>query len=62
MARYLGGIKWNIQEELIPWTPTNFYKCYQLALKIEEKNRKKGDPNFRGRGGGRDQREHRGRY
>ena len=50
MARYLGGLKWNIQEELSLWTSTIVKRCHQLALKVEEKNKKKGDSNFKDRG------------
>ena len=50
VARYLGGLKWSIQEEISLWTPTIVHKCFQLALKIEEKNRKKGEFNSKGRG------------
>ena len=27
VARYLGGLKWIIQEEISLWTPTTFHKC-----------------------------------
>ena len=62
VARYLGGLKWSIQEEISLWTPTTVHKCFQLALKVEDKNRRKQDSNSRGRGRGRDSRGHRGGY
>ncbi len=62
MVRYLGGLKWNIQEELSLWKLTIIQRCHQLALKVEEKNRKKGDSNFKERGKGRNKRAQRGGY
>ena len=41
VARYLSGLKWNIPEEISLWTPTTIQECHQLALKVEEKNKKK---------------------
>lgn len=52
VARYLGGLKWNIQEELSLWAPTSVQRCHQLALKVEEKNKRKGGSNFKDRGKG----------
>lgn len=62
VARYLSGLKWNIQEEISLWTSTTIQKCHQLATKVEERNKRKGDSNNRGRGRGRDQMNHRGGY
>ena len=62
MARYLGDLKWNIQEELRLWAPTIVQRCHQLALKVEEKNKRKEDSNFKDRGKGRNQRGKRGGY
>ena len=62
VARYLGGLKWNIQEELSLWAPTTIQRCHQLALKVEEKNKRKGDSNFKDRGKGRNQKNQRGGY
>ena len=62
MARYLGGLKWNIQELLSLWAPTTVQRCHQLALKVEEKNKRKGDSNFKDRGKGRNKRGQRGGY
>lgn len=41
VARYLNGLRWNIQEELSLLCPTTVQKCYQLALKVEERSKKK---------------------
>lgn len=54
VARYLSGLKWNIQEEISLWTPTNIQKCHHLTIKVEERNKRKGDSNNRGRGRGRE--------
>ena len=62
VARNLGGLKWNIQEKLSLWTPTTIQRCHQLALKVEENTRKKGESNFKDRGKGRNQRGQRGGY
>lgn len=37
VARYLNHLRWNIQEELNLLCPDTIHKCYQLALKVEEK-------------------------
>lgn len=60
VVRYLGGLMWNIQEGIILWTPTTMYKFFQLALKVEEKNKKKQEANSKSRDRGRG--SHRGGY
>ena len=37
IARYMGGLRFNIQEELSFSTPWLVDECHQLALKTEEK-------------------------
>ena len=59
---YLGGLKWNIQEELSLWAPTIIQKCHQLALKVEERNKINGDSNFKDKRKARNQRGQRGGY
>ncbi|XP_059068693.1 uncharacterized protein LOC131859152 [Cryptomeria japonica] len=49
LARYINGLKFSIQDELNLHTPGSVHKCYQIALKVEEKFRKKQDQNNRGR-------------
>ena len=44
---YFGRLKWSIQEELSLWTPTTIQRYHQLTLKVEEKNKKRGDSNFK---------------
>lgn len=34
VARYLNGLKWNIQEETSLLTPDTVQKCHQLAIKV----------------------------
>ena len=60
VARYLGSLKWNIQEEISLWTPTIDHKCFQLALKVKEKNKKATYSKFRGIGREKDGRGQRG--
>lgn len=45
VARYFGGLRGNIQEEISLWEPTTMQKCFQLALKVEEKNMRKEEAN-----------------
>lgn len=54
IERYVIELRWNIQEEIKLWTPNTIQKCYQLALQVEEKLKKKQDFNNRSRGKGRD--------
>ena len=60
VARYLNGLKWNIQEEMDLLSPKTVHQCYQLAIKIEERSKRKQDQASKGRGKGRDQRDQRG--
>ncbi|XP_059064780.1 uncharacterized protein LOC131856855 [Cryptomeria japonica] len=50
LARCINGLKFSIQDELNLHTLGNVHKCYQMALKVEEKFKKKQDRNNRGRG------------
>lgn len=62
VARYLNGLKWSIQEEMTLLSPKIVHQCYQLAIKIECKSRRKQDQTSKSRGRGRDQRGHRGSH
>ncbi|XP_057858041.2 uncharacterized protein LOC131067127 [Cryptomeria japonica] len=48
LERYINGLKFSIQDELNLHTPGTVHKCYQMALKLEKKFRKKQDQNSRG--------------
>lgn len=50
VARYLGGLRFNIQDELVVANPSNVKESYQLALKVEEKMKRRKDKAARGRG------------
>ncbi|XP_059067896.1 uncharacterized protein LOC131858615 [Cryptomeria japonica] len=59
LARYLNGLKFSIQDELSLFNPETVHKCFQMALRIEEKQKRRhdasssrgrGNQNFRGRG------------
>ena len=43
LARYINGLKVPIQEEPSLHFPTIVNKCYQMALKVEEKRKRKQD-------------------
>ena len=60
--RYLSGLKWSIQEETTLLNPKIVHQCYQLAIKIEEKNKRKHDQSSKGIGRGRDHRGYRCKY
>ena len=64
VAWYMGALRANIQEEISLWAPTTVQKCFQLALKVEEynKRRQESNPKNRGRGRGRGRGFHRGGY
>ena len=62
VARYLNGLKWNIQEEMVLLSPKIVHQCYQLELKIEERSKRKQDQTSKGKGKGRDQRGQHGGY
>ena len=49
-ASYISGLRYNIQDELTLVTIESIHKCYQLALKIEEKQERKGEQSSIGRG------------
>lgn len=63
VARYLNGLRWNIQEELGLMSPETVHQSYQLALKVKEKLKRKHDSSSnRGRGRGKENRGHRGDF
>ena len=59
IAWYIGGVRFNIPDELSLSTPRSFDESYQLALKDEEKIKRRqkkqsnsrGGSSIRGRGG-----------
>lgn len=57
LARYVSGLKFSIQDELALINLESVHQCFNLALKIEEKHKRRGESNkgrgsnFRGRGG-----------
>ena len=53
VARYLNSLRWNIQDQLSLLTPTTVQGYHQLAIKVEEKLKKKQDLG-KSRGRGRD--------
>ena len=50
LARYISGLRYNIQDQLTLVTVELVHKCYQLVLRIEEKQKRKGEQSSRGRG------------
>lgn len=51
VARYLNGLRKNIQDEINIMAPDTMHKCFQLALRVEDKIKRSGEQNNRGRGG-----------
>ena len=51
LARNLNGLKYSIKDELVLFNPKTFHQFYQMALKIEEKFKRKNDSHGRGKGG-----------
>ena len=51
VARYLNGLRMNIQEEISLLAPDTLGKCFQLALKVEEKLKRKSEQQQGGRSG-----------
>ncbi|XP_059068892.1 uncharacterized protein LOC131859313 [Cryptomeria japonica] len=51
VARYLNGLKFSIQDEMSMVIPRTVDECFQMALRAEEKLRRRGDQNYRGKGG-----------
>ena len=42
LARYVNGLKYSIQDELTLITLGSIHQCFNMALKIEEKHKRKG--------------------
>ncbi|XP_057818140.2 uncharacterized protein LOC131031119 [Cryptomeria japonica] len=51
LARYINGLRQNIQDEISVLAPDIVHKCFQLALRIEDKIRRRGEQNQKSRGG-----------
>ncbi|XP_057822251.1 uncharacterized protein LOC131034698 [Cryptomeria japonica] len=49
VARYLGGLRFNIQDELVVANPRTVEEYFQLALRVEEKIERKQDKSNKGR-------------
>lgn len=50
LARYMNCLKFTIQDELSLFNPESVHKCFQMALRIEEKQKRRGEHNNRGKG------------
>lgn len=51
VARYLNGLRQNIQDEISMLAPETTYNCFQLSLREQDKIKRKSEFNQRGRGG-----------
>lgn len=51
IARYVGGLRLNVQDELVLANPRSVEDCYQMAIMVEEKLKRRKDKAVRGRGG-----------
>lgn len=54
VARYLSGLKWSISKEMSLFTTTTILGCQHMAQNLEDKQRRKQEPNSKNRGRGRD--------
>jgi len=43
VARYINGLQYSIQDEITILTRETMDKCFQVALRVEEKHKRKGD-------------------
>ena len=50
LTRYVNGLKYSIQDDLTLITLASVHQCFNMALKIEEKHKRREDTNNRGRG------------
>ena len=50
VARYINGLRQWIQDEIIMMAPDTMDTCFSLALRVEEKARRRHDSQQRGRG------------
>ena len=53
VARYLNGLRQGIQDEISMMALDSMHKCFQLALRVEDKARRKNGSYQRGRGNNR---------
>lgn len=51
LARYMNGLRQNIQDEITILTLDPIHKCFQLALREEEKIKRRSEKNQKHRGG-----------
>ncbi|XP_059076362.1 uncharacterized protein LOC131875738 [Cryptomeria japonica] len=51
VAKYLNGLKFNIQDEISSMTPKIVDECFQMDLRVEDKLKRKGEQYGMGRGG-----------
>ena len=49
LARYVNGLKYSIQDELTLITLGSIHQCFNMALKFEEKHKRKGETSSGGR-------------
>lgn len=50
VARYLGGLRLKIQDELVVAKPKNVDECFQFPIRVEEKIKIRQEKFVRGRG------------
>lgn len=50
VSRHLNGLRYNIQEELNLLSSDTIGRCHQLAIKVEEKIKRRQEQNNKGRG------------
>lgn len=51
LARYMNGLRQNIHDEISILTPNTIHKCFPLALRVEDKIKRRNEQNQKFRGG-----------
>lgn len=50
VERYLNGLRQGIQDEITMLAPDSMHKCFQMALRVEDKARRRNESYQRGKG------------
>lgn len=50
VARYLNGLRYNIEDEISLLAPKSVQQCFQMEMRVEEKLKRRQEKETRGRG------------
>lgn len=50
VARHLNGLRKGIQDEITMFAPNSMHKCFQMALRVEDKDRRRNESYQRVKG------------